>query len=72
MSLKKAKMKYRERNRVMINKVANVKHACLVCGGSYSTSTKARHYKTNKCKKAYALQIEHQDNLPLYHQNDPY
>ena len=45
---------YRTKNADAENARRNVKHNCDVCGGKYTLSNKAIHYKTKKHQKAIA------------------
>lgn len=43
-----------ENNKEAINAKRCIKHNCDVCGGTYITAGKARHFKTKKHQKAIA------------------
>ena len=53
-AIKAYNKKYKADNADKINARRNVKHNCDVCGGKYTLSDKARHYKSNKHQKAIA------------------
>ena len=38
---------YREKNRITLNNLKNIKYTCA-CGGSYNNSNKPRHFRTKK------------------------
>jgi len=46
--------KHYEDNKEAINEKKNIKHNCDVCGGKYTTSHKAKHFKSKKHQKAIA------------------
>ena len=46
--------KHYQENKTEINAKQSVKHSCDVCGGKFTTASKARHFKTRKHQKAIA------------------
>ena len=52
--IKKQVKQYQAENAEAIKQWKKTKHNCDVCGGEYTLSHKARHYKTKKHQKAIA------------------